>query len=38
MVKIVDGQDYKTPATIDDPAILEEIAGAVAELGARRRG
>ena len=27
MQKIADGQDYKMPATIDDPAILTEIAG-----------
>jgi hypothetical protein len=25
MVKIADGEDYKMPATIDDPAILDEI-------------
>jgi propionyl-CoA synthetase len=29
MAKIVDGEPYKTPATIDDPAILPEIAEAV---------
>ena len=29
MVQIVDGQDYKMPATIDDPAILDEISAAV---------
>ncbi|WP_134726515.1 propionyl-CoA synthetase [Paracoccus luteus] len=28
MAKIADGQDFKTPATIDDPAVLDEI-GAV---------
>ena len=33
MVKIADGADYKMPATIDDPAILDEIADAVADLG-----
>jgi propionyl-CoA synthetase len=27
--KITDRQEYKMPATIDDPAILEEIAGAI---------
>jgi propionyl-CoA synthetase len=32
MAKIVDGEPYKTPATIDDPAILPEIAEAVKEL------
>jgi len=26
MRKIADGEDYKVPATIDDPAILGEIA------------
>ncbi|MBZ4022718.1 propionyl-CoA synthetase [Rhodobacter sp. TJ_12] len=26
MVKIADGEDFKMPATIDDPAILDEIA------------
>jgi propionyl-CoA synthetase len=25
MVKIADGESYKMPATIDDPAILDEI-------------
>ena len=33
MVKIADGQDYKMPATIDDPAILEEIADSLTSLG-----
>src|SRR6056297_61327 len=33
MVKIADGEDYKMPATIDDPAILDEIAEAVKSLG-----
>jgi hypothetical protein len=33
MVKIADGESYKMPATIDDPAILDEIAEAVATLG-----
>jgi propionyl-CoA synthetase len=28
MVKIADGEDFKMPATIDDPAILDEIAAA----------
>ncbi len=31
--KIADGVDYKMPATIDDPAILDEIAEAIAVLG-----
>ena len=29
MQKIADGVPYKTPATIDDPAILDEIAAAL---------
>lgn len=33
MVKIADGQDWKMPATIDDPAILDEIAVALRSLG-----
>ena len=33
MVKIADGEDYKTPPTIDDPAILDEIAAALRGLG-----
>jgi propionyl-CoA synthetase len=33
MVKIADGQDYKMPATIDDPAILDEIRGALQGIG-----
>jgi len=33
MQKIADGQDYKTPATIDDPAILPEIAEALGGIG-----
>ena len=33
MVKIADGQSYKMPATIDDPAILDEISVALARLG-----
>jgi propionyl-CoA synthetase len=36
MQKIADGQDYKVPATIDDPAILPEIGEALAELGYAR--
>ena len=30
MKKIADGVEYRLPATIDDPAILDEIAGAFA--------
>ncbi len=33
MVKISDGQEFKMPATIDDPAILDEIREALATLG-----
>jgi propionyl-CoA synthetase len=33
MAKIADGETWKMPATIDDPAILDEIAGALAEAG-----
>jgi len=33
MVSIADGKDYKMPATIDDPAILDEIAVALKGLG-----
>ncbi|MEC7965276.1 MAG: propionyl-CoA synthetase, partial [Pseudomonadota bacterium] len=33
MVSIADGKDYKMPATIDDPAILDEIKTALQGLG-----
>lgn len=33
MGKIADGQSWKPPATIDDPAILQEIAHSLAQLG-----
>ena len=33
MVSIADGKDYKMPATIDDPAILDEITVALKGLG-----
>ncbi|WP_417720400.1 propionyl-CoA synthetase [Salipiger sp.] len=33
MVKIADGESYKMPATIDDPAILDEIKRALRALG-----
>ena len=33
MAKIADGEPFKTPATIDDPVILEEIAAALRPLG-----
>ncbi|RJL05025.1 propionyl-CoA synthetase [Paracoccus siganidrum] len=32
MAKIADGEEYRMPATIDDPAILDEIAAALAGL------
>jgi len=33
MKKIADGQEYKAPATIDDPAILGEITEVLETLG-----
>jgi len=33
MAKIADGEEFKMPATIDDPAILDEIAAALKTLG-----
>jgi hypothetical protein len=33
MVKIADGTDWKMPATIDDPTILDEITQALQSLG-----
>ena len=33
MQKIADNQDWKMPATIDDPAILGEIADSLGEVG-----
>ena len=33
MVKIAEGAEYKMPATIDDPAILDEIREALKEIG-----
>lgn len=33
MCKIADGEPFKAPATIDDPAILDEIAAVLATLG-----
>jgi propionyl-CoA synthetase len=38
MAKIADGQEFKMPATIDDPAILDEIREAVKELGYPKAG
>ncbi|MGR3366936.1 MAG: propionate-CoA ligase PrpE [Sagittula sp.] len=36
MVKIADNEEFKTPATIDDPAILDEIREALQTLGYAR--
>ncbi|MGQ3031472.1 MAG: AMP-binding enzyme, partial [Ferrovibrionaceae bacterium] len=36
MQKIADAQDYKMPATIDDPAILEEISADLKPIGYAR--
>ena len=36
--KIADGQDYKLPATIDDPAILGEITDVLRARGLVARG
>jgi propionyl-CoA synthetase len=33
MQKIADAESWKMPATIDDPAVLEEIATALKERG-----
>ena len=33
MRKIADGEDYKPPATIDDPEILDEITAVLTTLG-----
>ncbi len=33
MVKIADGQPWKMPATIDDPAVLDEITAALRRIG-----
>jgi len=38
MAKIADGEDYKMPATIDDPAILDEIGEALTALGYPSKG
>jgi propionyl-CoA synthetase len=37
MVKIADNQPWKMPATIDDPAILDEITAALQSLGLAKR-
>ena len=33
MRRIADAEEYATPATIDDPAILEEIESALERIG-----
>ena len=33
MSRIADGRDWKAPATIDDPAILDEIGASLAGVG-----
>ncbi|MFV0385782.1 propionate-CoA ligase PrpE [Paracoccus sp. (in: a-proteobacteria)] len=33
MVKIADGEEFRMPATIDDPAILDEITAALKDVG-----
>ena len=38
MARIADGRDYKAPATIDDPAVLEEITRTLAESGLSAKG
>jgi propionyl-CoA synthetase len=38
MRQIADGEAYKTPATIDDPAILDEIGEALKERGVEKIG
>lgn len=38
MKSIADGKDYRMPATIDDPAILEEIETALGKIGYAQHG
>ncbi|WP_420346865.1 propionyl-CoA synthetase [Pelagibius sp.] len=38
MRKIADGEDFKTPATIDDPVILDEIRESLAGIGFPKAG
>ncbi|MCB2094144.1 MAG: propionyl-CoA synthetase [Rhodobacteraceae bacterium] len=38
MAKIADGEPYKTPATIDDPSVLDEISAALQTIGFPSRG
>jgi propionyl-CoA synthetase len=36
MRKIADGQEYRVPPTIDDPAILDEVSDALKTIGYAR--
>ena len=38
MRQIADGEDWKVPATIDDPGILDEIGAVLAGMGYPRSG
>ena len=38
MQKIADGESFSTPATIDDPAILDEIGASLQTIGYARKG
>ena len=38
IAKIADGESFKTPATIDDPAILDEISEALVKMGYKGLG
>jgi propionyl-CoA synthetase len=38
MQKIADGQPWKMPATIDDPVVLDEIAGGLKTAGYAPKG
>ncbi len=38
MSKIADGEEYRMPATIDDPAVLDEIDAALQGIGPSRTG
>jgi propionyl-CoA synthetase len=37
MQKIADGESWKMPATIDDPAILDEVSEVLAKRGLKSR-
>ena len=38
MKRIADGTEWKMPATIDDPVVLDEIADSLKSLGYPRQG